>query len=325
MEGAGGEIAHGLVDGALVQFGEGLRGKLGISGIGGQGGVEIGGAFTQEPGRFQVGTDQFLGQGGHFRHGQIHQRFLGHEFGPEVRLGGQGRLKEVAQGVQGVFPGIALIGHKAVEDAQGDGLPMGGAVLQSSGHRGAVDERGLFGEKETYFQVQIHPFFRPAHELQDEPVAEDDGGIALLGLHDGGRERGLHQALDIAKYIGGFGDQLSILAFEAAAMGEARKKGLMQAVFLHRLIKQALLARTPEAGHHGLGKFLLHLGSSFPKGYGQGQDIGFRLPFHVRHSDQGKVDHRRTDPPEQRMRVALLGFDVDDFKVILRIEVMTGR
>jgi hypothetical protein len=90
-----------------------------------------------------------------------------------------------------------------------------------------VDKGGLFGEKETYFQVQIHPFFRPAHELQDEPVAEDDGGIALLGLHDGGRETGLHQALDMAKYLGGFGDQLSILPFEVVAVRDALQEGLM--------------------------------------------------------------------------------------------------
>ena len=47
-------------------------------------------------------------------------------------------------------------------------------------------------------------------------------------------------------------------------------------------------------GHHGLGEFHLHLSSPFPKSYGQGQDIGFRLPFHVPHSDQGEVSHRLT-------------------------------
>ena len=46
------------------------------------------------------------------------------------------------------------------------GCPWCGPVLQSSGHRGAVDERGFFGEKETYFQVQIHPFFRPAQSFK---------------------------------------------------------------------------------------------------------------------------------------------------------------
>ena len=153
--------------------------------------------------------------------------FGGTRFGPEIRLGGQGRLKEVAQDVQGVFPGIALIGHKAVEDAQGDGLSMVGAVLQSSGHRGAVDERGFFGEKEADFQVQIHPFFHPAQKLQDEPVAEDDGGIALLGLRDSGSETGLRQALDMAKYFGGVGDQLSTIRFEVAVVGEARKESLV--------------------------------------------------------------------------------------------------
>ena len=58
-------------------------------------------------------------------------------------------------------------------------------------------------------------------------VAEDDGGIALLGLHDGGSQRGLHQALDMAKYFGMAGDQVSILPFEVAAVGEARKERLM--------------------------------------------------------------------------------------------------
>ena len=67
--------------------------------------------------------------------------------------------------VQGVFPGIPLVGDKTVEDPHGDRLLAFPAVFQGPGHRGDVGERGLFREEPPQFQVQVDPLLGLAQEF----------------------------------------------------------------------------------------------------------------------------------------------------------------
>ena len=91
-------------------------------------------------------------------------------------------VEEAAEGVQRVAPGVPLVGDELLQDAERHRLVAAVADLQRAGDPRAVAEVGLLGQEAADLEVGVDPRLQLAEELQDQPVAEADRGVALLGL-----------------------------------------------------------------------------------------------------------------------------------------------
>ena len=98
-------------------------------------------------------------------------------------------LVEEAQRVERVVPGVALVGHVAVEHAERAGLGAALLVLEGAEQRRAVGEAPL-GEEAADLEIGVHAFLGPAEDLHHDLVAEHGRRVALLDRRASDREVG---------------------------------------------------------------------------------------------------------------------------------------
>src|SRR5207247_4440945 len=98
-------------------------------------------------------------------------------------------LEIVVEGLQSVLPGIPLVRHEAVENSDGHWLAVVLPVLQSASYSRGMGESDLLCQEAANLQVRVHSHGNTPEEFEDEHIAVDDRGVALLGFE----ERGIHR------------------------------------------------------------------------------------------------------------------------------------
>src|SRR5258708_6223907 len=98
--------------------------------------------------------------------------------------------KELTKRVECVAPGVALVLNKTVQRRDADGLACFPPVFQCSRER--RDARKLsFRQKITELNFRMDARLHAAIDLQHEPIAKSDAGIALFHIRHGRCELGV--------------------------------------------------------------------------------------------------------------------------------------
>ena len=114
MEDAAVEVAHRLVDAALIELAERLRSKAGVLGLGGQGQVHLRGAPAEQPGLLEIIADQSCAPVRADRRRRGRRKGSAPAGPSRAALGGEGVLKEQAEVVERVLPGDGLVRHESL-------------------------------------------------------------------------------------------------------------------------------------------------------------------------------------------------------------------
>src|SRR5207302_8112687 len=116
---------HRLVDGALVEHGRGRGCEVRLVRVAGQRQVQLGGAAAEEGGALEVLAESV-------------------------------RVREVAlQLREGEGPGVALVWHVRLHDAEGPGASAGEAIFEVAGDGGDTGEVAL-GQEAGDLEVRVH-------------------------------------------------------------------------------------------------------------------------------------------------------------------------
>ena len=82
--------------------------------------------------------------------------------------------------IERVLPRVALVFNELLEDAQRSRLAGGTVGQPARDGRDVLEAR--VGQRLADLEVRVDARLEPAEDLQDQPVAERDAGIALLTL-----------------------------------------------------------------------------------------------------------------------------------------------
>ena len=100
-------------------------------------------------------------------------------------------LEERAHRVERVLPHVALVGHVLLEDAERRRFVARGPIGEPAADLGRVFEATV-GQGNADLQLRVNARLEAPEQLQDHPIPEDDGRIALL--------RVAHPRREIARY-----------------------------------------------------------------------------------------------------------------------------
>ena len=134
--------------------------KSGIDGFGAESQMQFGGPLANGTRRIQVGAQELVHVRGKLGGVQL-ERMAGHLGTGIVGLSsGQAGLEKLAEGIQRIVPGVALIFDERAQggDGRGIAIPLGGAVLNGSRQRRCVFEAPL-GEEGAHFRLGMHARF----------------------------------------------------------------------------------------------------------------------------------------------------------------------
>ena len=199
--------------------------------------------------------------------------------------------------VEGVVPAGPLVADEFLEDRQRGGLGPGPVVFQGAGQPGDAVEAGPLDEEPADLQVGIGPRLQPPEDLHDEPVAEQDGRIALLqrpaedrqGLirrpPRRGEERG-RQAPDRPR---------------SRPDRPARPDRLQQRLAGGRLGQGVEHDRAADPGDDPPRRLLLQAVGRIPLGQPQRHEVGVGRPLAERHLDQGQAARAGEVPLARRV------------------------
>src|ERR1700744_3692180 len=93
----------------------------------------------------------------------------------------QRRFEKLAERIQCVIPGVALVLYEGMQGSDANRLAVCGAIFQQPSERRAVWEIPL-REKRSDLHFRMYTRFQVAINFQDEAVAESDRRIGLFGL-----------------------------------------------------------------------------------------------------------------------------------------------
>jgi hypothetical protein len=104
-----------------------------------------------------------------------------------LRAGAGGVLEYLSQLPQCVVPGIPLVRHEALQQAERPRLRVGRLILKHAGHCRAMSEAAIC-ELDADFEVGIAAAIYLAKQLQDQLLSIKDRAVALFGRHRSGRQ-----------------------------------------------------------------------------------------------------------------------------------------
>src|ERR1700728_4657747 len=87
------------------------------------------------------------------------------------------------QRAQRITPRVSFIGHKSLQNALRHLLSVSRVILEPSGERRHVRERGFLRKELADLQVRVDAFLYPAENFQNQMASVDDRGVALLCTH----------------------------------------------------------------------------------------------------------------------------------------------
>ena len=225
--------AHGLVQGTLVELGKRFRLEFRQALFRCQAHVHFSGAPAQQAGGFQIISDE---PGCLVGRGRVQQ--VDGESGRQVQKGlPHGSLEVMAQAVQGVTPGIALVGHKPLQDGDGHRFILVQPKLDRAGGRCAV-RKSFFGEQPPDFKVRIDPRGELADELENQPVAEPDRCVALLCPHHRRRRQGLAFREQRAEGARGGTPHLPVASVDDSFAGQNLQQRFAEGGIGQRIVQQ---------------------------------------------------------------------------------------
>ena len=255
LEGAAGAAAHRFVERALVQGRERLgRERRMVGRRRGERDVQLGGALAEQAHRGQVGADALVELGRRVVAAgglhQLEQRPRRHRRRAEAAPppAGADPLEVAPEGVEREAPGIALVGDEPLQHGQGRRLAAAAAVAQvhPAGDRRHVAEVGRPGQVAADLEVGIDARLELAEQLEHQPVAVADRGVALLGaerprLELGGAGAGGHRlgTGELLEAGVGPGRHLVRRAAEAAPGGHRRQQAAAEGGIFERVVEHA--------------------------------------------------------------------------------------
>ena len=141
--------------------------------------MHLGGALAEQPRRVEVGADRSHGSLREVGGARLHQAA-----GQLGWLLGGGRLETlevVGERGQRVLPGVALVGHVALEDGQGQRLASLTPELEAARNRCDLRKVRVLREEPADLELRVQALLEPARDLEDQALAVNDRVVALLG------------------------------------------------------------------------------------------------------------------------------------------------
>src|SRR5207249_8651774 len=228
------QAEHRLVDRALVEGREGFGREVGIDRIRSERDMQLGGALAQQLRRWQVRANGFLHERRKRFFAYSEQGVLGK--GRLPHFVHEGPLEIVVEGLQSVLPGIPLVRHEAVENSDGHWLAVVLPVLQSASYSRGMGESDLLCQEAANLQVRVHSRGNTPEEFEDEHIAVDDRGVALLSFEERGIHRLFARAPQVPKRARGESAELTGSPFETTTAGNRYQQRLAKAFVPQRLI-----------------------------------------------------------------------------------------
>jgi hypothetical protein len=219
-----GEVAHGLVEASLIVGGKGFRGEIGVIGVIGEGEVKRGGSLTEETGGFGVSAEEIERLAWRFGLGVFDEGSFG-GWGVAMFLGEcLDAVIEAAEGIEGMGPGVFAVGDEVGEDGEAHDIVGVGAVFEGADERWGMG-KVLGGEVTADIEFGVDAGFDAAEELEDETIAEDDGGIGLFGSGGERFEVELRVIAELSDRGSAGGDEFAEASFEGTASGDDVEEG----------------------------------------------------------------------------------------------------
>src|SRR5712675_3254415 len=79
-----------------------------------------------------------------------------------------------------IFPGIAFVGHKRLQNRLRAALSMARAIFEETGERRDVLVVRAFRKKRGHFEIGIYALLNTPEEFENQPIVINDGAVALL-------------------------------------------------------------------------------------------------------------------------------------------------
>ncbi len=132
---------------------------------------------------------------------------------------------------------------EALEDGDREGRAVAADELERPAHRRHVPVGRLLGQEAADLEVGIDPRLELPEQLEHQPVAEDDRGVALLGAHHAHRELLARGAPEHPVDAAARGDELGApaeLGAERPALADRLEEGPAEGGVGHRVVEHAV-------------------------------------------------------------------------------------
>ena len=271
-----GRVPQRLIQRPLIELGEVLRGETRLRRRVGQRQMKLRRAQAQKLGGLQ-GIAQTLERERRRRRAGRSEKPGG---GSRQLLGEFRRRLDVveitAQGVERVLPGVSFVRNEAMQDREQARLAPARTIGDLAGESRRRVEAPLL-EESPDLRVGILTFMVPAVQLQDQAVAEADGGVPLDGLRR--RRFGLGLSADHGlQRRRGAQDDLAMASFEPAAFPDPGQEGPAELRVRHRVEEDALGASSrafaADRGQNREGLLLQDLRGLLAVGEGDRKHVG---------------------------------------------------